>query len=318
MTRLKTFCIVAVLVCCGGCRPGDESMANLERDAERFADCFNALNADCVFELTHVESMVAAGIRSPYVDRAALRQLWSAPQDPVTETVARGMAMFGQAPDERMTSFAALQSGEPFTAGEKLYAFVPFRQTNTSSRGRLEREAFFVSISEDGGASWRFVIVNGLHIPAVNVPRIYPELAGRELPPINNVTIPWPEPAVSEFLRTADGAFEVVPGSAIYALRFDVLKSPNSDVLLMISFDDPAESARPATMRVTLAAGQPTLEVRSPALSGFEPGEHYDIVVVGVDPANEAEKLFEHRQTLLFDPTSEMLQMLASGDGAIR
>lgn len=293
-------------------------MANLESDSRRFAECFNELEADCVFALTHVESMAEAGIRSPYMDREALRQLWSAPQAPVTASVANGMAIFGQTPDERMTSFEALQPQEPFPGLGRLYAFVPFRQTNTSVRGRLEREAYFVSISEDAGETWRFVIINGLHIRSANIPQIFPELAGRDLPPIKNEIIPWPEPASSEYLRTTEGTFAIVEGAASYELQFDVRKRLDSDILLVMSFEDPADPARPVTTQATLAAGEETLEVDSPALPGFEAGEHYDIEIVGLDPATD-EELFVHRQTLLFDPTYEMKQLLRSvGGGAPR
>jgi hypothetical protein len=286
----------------------DEQRAALDRDAKRFANCVLTLQPDCVFDLTHVEALVAAGVRTPYADREAMRQLWSAPTDEATST--NGLSYIEEPSGERMTHFESLQPGEPFPAGGRLFAFVPFYQTNTSNTGRLERTGFLVAVSEDDGESWRFNVINGWHIQSHQVAALYPELAGRNIPETRNDIVPWPAPAISRYLSTTDGRFTIVEGAAWYEMRFKVRRKSRSEIPLVVSFDNPSEPQRRVTLQAMVAPDQETIEIRSPALTGFQRGEHYEVVVFGFEPET-GEALFEHRQTMLFNPTYEMWQLLS-------
>ena len=311
--KRSSIVIPAVLAAC--CAPvaasaaENAAMAALARDAQRFAECVESLQADCVFELTHVESFAAAGVQTPYIDLEELRELWQASPPADEATSQSGLNEFEQPSEERMMSFAALEPQEPFSTGNRLFAFVPFRQTNVRPTGWLERTGFLVGISEDDGASWRFNIINGYHLLPFHVVQIYPELAGRTLPPIENELRPWPAPVTSRFLRTADGRFSFVEGAAWYSMRFEVRRRLRDDLDLVVTFDNPAEPGRLATMGATLDRDQENLEVRSLPFSGFEPGRYYDVVVSGFAQGT-GEELFRHRQSLLFNPTKGQVELL--------
>lgn len=268
----------------------------LDRDARRFAACVAALDADCVFDSTHVESQIAAGVRTPYVDREWLGELWDDPQQAAGESGWNGVARF-----------ESLQAREPFRVDGRLFAFVPYFQVNQLYGERLERTGLLIGVSEDDGGSWRFVIINGLHIQAHQVPRIFPELSGIELPPIRNRVLPRPEPVRTKYLGTTYAGFSPSGRAVLFALRFDIRRKIRSDVDLIVQFDDPSHPDQPAILEGNLSEGQERLEIRSPLFTGFEPGTYYDVMVRGID-SGSGEDLFEHRQRLLFDPSSELWQ----------
>lgn len=292
----------------------DSVGATLNRDAGQFARCVRSHDPDCVYAMTDVEVLIEAGVRTPYADREALRQLWSQAVPADSESDGSGLAGPEQATTERLSRFEALEAGEAFRVGDRLYAFVPFYQTNTSSAGRLERTAFLVAVSTDDGETWRFTIINGLHLLAAHAAVLYPDLVGHSPPPIRNDFIPRPEPAVSRYLRTSDGLFEIREGAASYLIRLEIRRKLPPGIELIASFDNPESPNRPASLSFTLAPDQKSFELRSPPLAGFISGQQYTVAIDGFSTGT-GEPLLGHQQALLFDPTLEMWELYSASSG---
>ena len=290
---------------------GTGASSTLARDAGQFAACLVDNDADCVFTLTDVEALVAAGVRTPYADQEALRSLWTdAPRaDAALDEAA--LASVDELGIERMTRFELTGPGEPFAAGDRLYAFVPFFQTNSMSSGRIERSAFLVAMSEDAGDSWRFNIFNGYHLLSRHVANLYPDLSEIEPPETRNEFIPRPEREISRYLRTTDALFEIGPGAAIYSLSFETRRKLRTSTDVIASFDNPAEPDRPVTVRFVLSPDERSFAVQSPPMTGLVRGKEYTVSLHGFAPET-GEAIFEHSQRLLFDPTREMWALLQS------
>jgi hypothetical protein len=163
--------------------------------------------------------------------------------------------------------------------------------------GWVELKSFLIGVSDDEGASWRFI--DGAFVDRTRIGHIIPDFDRRDLPEIEQQIIRSPDPVRSDYLQTTRGGFYYDGASAAYNLTVNVRKRIRSAVDVTVQLDDPRNPGRPQLYQSSLAAGQKTLEIVSPPLSGFEGGKLYSVLLTGTD-ATTGETLFEHGQQLLF------------------
>jgi hypothetical protein len=254
----------------------------------------------CIEEMTHRERLDAAGLLSREMNR--LKALMDA------------RAIFF--PDQRIYNWLeAAPAWPPFAVDGVLYAFVPTLETWTdpvntwmdpSGRGRrTDRMAYLLGASEDDGKSWRFIQVDEDSVLKPDeIDRVIPAYDGPR--PEIRVVVAVARPVVrSRWLMTKQRGFSPVDDAYAYVLKLDVRRDVEEPIDFTVSYDDPADASAPSEFRGTLAPGQRELAWQSPALRGFEYGTTYNVVIEGRDP-DSGDVLFEHREALLFQPTTEL------------
>ncbi len=276
----------------------EQSRAAALREAERYINCWMAGDVGCIEEMTHRERLDAAGLLSREMSRLQALMISRARYFPAQQIY---------------NWLEAAPAWPPFAVDGVLYAFVPTLETwtdpvNTTtfpvSGRRTDRMAYLIGASEDDGKSWRFIQVaedSTLHSHAID--RVIPGYDGPR--PEIRIVVAETDPIVrSRWLMTKQRGFSPVDDAFAYVLKLDVRREIEEPIDFTVSYENPADSNAPSEFRGSLAPGQRELEWQSPALSGFEFGEKYQVVIVGRDP-DSAEVLFEHREKLLFQPTQE-------------
>ena len=71
--------------------------------------------------------------------------------------------------------------GQPFSGHEGMYLFVPYTEVMIAAGKQSTQTAFFIGISEDQGATWKFM--DGIGITEDNIRAVIPDYAGGALPP---------------------------------------------------------------------------------------------------------------------------------------
>lgn len=278
----------------------DAARAAALREAERYINCWLRGDVGCIDEMTHRERLDAAGLLSREVNR--LKAL-----------MASRATFF---PNQQIYNWLeAAPAWPPFAVDGVLYAFVPTLETWTdpvntwtarSGNGRrTDRMAYLIGASEDDGESWRFIQVDDdSALKSHAIDRVIPGYDGPQ--PEIRIVVAESRPVVrSRWLVTKQRGFSPVGDAFAYVLKLDVRREVEEAIDFTVSYENPAVASQPSEFRGSLAPGQRELEWQSPALSGFEFGEKYEVVIEGWDP-DSADVLFEHRETLLFQPTQEI------------
>jgi hypothetical protein len=278
----------------------EQSRATALREAERYINCWTRNDVGCIEEMTHRESLEAAGMLSREMNR--LRALMDS------------RTWFF--PDQEIYNWLeAAPAWPPFSVDGVVYAFVPTLETWTdpvntwTDRGgrsrRTDRMAYLLGASEDDGESWRFIQVDEESVLSSHeIDRVIPGYDGPQ--PEIRVVVADARPIVrSRWLLTQQRGFSPVDDAYAYTLKLDVRRDVDEPIDFTVSYEDPADASGPAEFRGTLAPGQRELEWQSPALRGFEFGANYEVVIEGRYP-DSSEVIFEHRETLLFQPTREL------------
>jgi hypothetical protein len=276
----------------------DSPMSAVLRDLDRYIGCRLQFDLDCLVETTYSHlNATATSTRPIPADRLeSLRPQYESAK---------------AEPRSRLRTIEYDMPLEPFRAGTQFFTVVPYRLETPAPGAWLTENSFFLGISDDAGATWRFVEGETLHPDRIDL--IIPGYRSDLLPPayakvfealqspapVRSEVIMAPTPARSEYLRTTDASFEFDGESAAYSVLLDVRKRVASEITLSVYFDDPSSAGRPDPYHVSLSPSQKKLEIVSPAMRGFEGGEHYGFLIIGSDAATGA-KLFEHRQELLF------------------
>jgi hypothetical protein len=78
------------------------------------------------------------------------------------------------------TSFELLPPEAPFVANGRLYVFIPYRSILQIQKERTLQEAFFIAVSDDSGASWKFT--DGAALTEESIVIVIPGYSGK-LPP---------------------------------------------------------------------------------------------------------------------------------------
>jgi hypothetical protein len=185
----------------------------------------------------------------------------------------------------------------PFPAGSKLYSLIPYEFGEPVSVGWLQLESFLIAISDDEGASWKFI--DGALVSPGRIGRVLPDLERRDLPESRQWIIPAPPAARSTYLATSNGGFYFDGETAAYNLALTVIRRIESAIDVAVLLDDPQNPDRPRKYQTSLFPDQGTLDIVSPIMEGFEGGKVYNVFLAGTDPSTGA-VLFEHLQPLLF------------------
>ncbi len=261
-------------------------------DARRYADCIAEGDIECLFGLTHWELLDEFGGRARRSQRNFLERYAEEP-----------------GPDGSAQRLLYAEPWEPVMSGDRLVTIVPaaYMAAHATIDLWMGAGTYLLGVSEDSGATWRFV--GGNLVSRGDVERLVPELRGK-LPSTDFAAIIAPPPLFeTQYLRTTDAFFVLGDAAASYALRFRVTKRLTDEIALVISFDDPENPARPRFIQTRLMPGQRTLEIASPTMTEFEAGEIYNVVVHGSNPIT-GEEIFEHTQPVLYSPDYETEQRL--------
>jgi hypothetical protein len=135
------------------------------RDAQRLADCTKDLDAECVIALSDADSysrMAPASFEFAKVQSRFFQALRGAGGKYTLVTVASPTALF--------------------TADARTYAFIPYVMDLDLKGRTTETSAYFIAISSDGGASWKFF--DGRGISEKNIRLVIPGYTDQELPPV--------------------------------------------------------------------------------------------------------------------------------------
>jgi hypothetical protein len=206
--------------------------------------------------------------------------------------------------------FAVSRPSEPFTADDgRLVTFVPYFESRSDDERRqsvrLITMAYMVGISEDHGETWGFVPVNNSWFTPAEVDLVFPEARNLPRPDVVELEVSQPEYGRSSWLQTTRREFVHGDDAIAYALKLTVRREIVEPLLLTIRYDNPAKVERSVSLQSSLPPSQLEIEWQSPALTGFELGETYDVVIAASDP-DTGEQIFEHREALVFLPTVEM------------
>lgn len=185
----------------------------------------------------------------------------------------------------------------PFPAGSRLYSLIPYVLGEPVSMGWLQLESFLIAISDDEGASWKFI--DGALVSPGRIDRVFPDLERRDLPVSQQWVTPTPPATRSRYLATSSGGFYSDGEAAAYNLLLTVIREIDAAIEVAVQLDDPQDLDRPRKFQTSLLPDQQTLDIVSPVMQGFEGGRFYHVLLTGTDPTTGA-VLFEHIQPLLF------------------
>jgi hypothetical protein len=268
--------------------PDASAFDAITRDAVRYVDCWQTGNLRCLSNLTDRELYSETGLSTS----AFIRQT-------------------RDAMDVHRLDFYNIEltrPWEPFASGERLVSYVPYFETilELPNSRRYELMAYLIATSYDDGDSWHFIKIEGMDASLANLfDRLIPGAAERPEPALIEEFVDEPELARSRSLKTSERRFVAVGDGYVFSLKWELRRDFGGALDLAIHYENPADRSQPLRLRGSLEPGQPELEWYSPVLTGFEPGQEYDVVVEANDPAT-GELLFEHRQPVLFQPTREI------------
>ena len=140
-----------------------DSTANAVRDATSLARCMKALDTECTLKWLYTKLLVAQGFSLTEL-RAQLNVSFE------NIKVANGKT-------ERLELGAA---GAPFSGDGRQYIFIPYQEAMNIQGQRYSQTAYFIGVSDDAGASWKFV--DGIGFSEKNIRTIIPSYAGGPLP----------------------------------------------------------------------------------------------------------------------------------------
>lgn len=163
MVHLKCLYAVALLGMAPMAFAGDNS-ANALRDAKSLAGCMKALDTECTMKWTYTKLLEKQGF-----EIGELRAQLNASFENIR--VAHGET-------ER---FELGTAGSPFAGDGKQYIFIPYQEVMNVQGQRYSQTAYFIGISEDQGASWKFV--DGIGYSEKNIRTVIPSYGGGPLPP---------------------------------------------------------------------------------------------------------------------------------------
>jgi hypothetical protein len=154
MTLVLTWLVFAVPVSAA------DISANASRDAGRLVDCMRAFDATCANSLTYTKVLEQHGVSRQQLDEgvANLYRL-------MTSTHATYSRFDLEAP------------WSPFVRDGHSFIFVPYNAVLKGNGRKMTAKAFFIGVSEDSGASWKFV--DGQQITKNTVGHVIPGYVGK-------------------------------------------------------------------------------------------------------------------------------------------
>jgi hypothetical protein len=138
--------------------------ANCIRDVTRLVECMKTLDATCTNSLTYTRPFEEHGISRDQLDRA------------VNDLYQKMKSVHGS-----YSHFNVSAPWPPFASRGRRYIFIPYQALLKSPARDVSTTSFFVGVSEDDGASWKFV--DGQKITSENIGMIIPGYGGGRLPP---------------------------------------------------------------------------------------------------------------------------------------
>jgi hypothetical protein len=266
--------------------------ANVSAAARRMADCALALDLNCY------QAMLDPTRRPP-------ARTW--PDVDTDPREIRAMALQLNEPD----FFRRVEMAEPWppiALDGVIFSFVPtFSSYGVERLGlRVDLAAYLIGVSEDGGRSWRFVDVS--RYPQTRpdaVDQLMPGYGDGPRPEVRPVYVEESPFETSPWLQTTGRRLGSADEGFVYDLKFEIRRRIRDPIDLTVQYDNPADRGQQFRFDGSLQPGQRELQWKSPVLQSFEAGETYNVVIEGSDPATGA-LLFEHRESLLFQPTREL------------
>ncbi|HEV2701249.1 MAG TPA: hypothetical protein VGV09_06440 [Steroidobacteraceae bacterium] len=141
-----------------------DSAANALHDAKSLASCMKALDTECTLKWLYTRQLEAQGFELGEL-RAQL-------------TVSFESIKLVHGETER---FDVGAPWPPFSGDGKQYIFIPYQETMSIKGQRYSQTAYFIGVSEDAGASWKFV--DGIGFSMKNIRTVIPSFNGGSLPP---------------------------------------------------------------------------------------------------------------------------------------
>ncbi len=262
------------------------------QEAEHYASCWTDVHPNCINSLTDRERLAAAGLAGPDVHSL------------------RSFVRLQRGATKASDFFRWMEVAEPwppFAIDNALFAFVPFfYTTGVQSVGyREERVGYLIGASHDSGETWRFIQVDGdSDVKSDALDRVIPGYRDGPRPELLDREVQEQPFAESSTAATRERRFVPVDGAFAYSLNLYIRRSFRNPVDFVVRFDNPASRGQTLEFRGSLEPGQRELQWQSPALSSFQSGQTYSVVIEGSDP-DTGSQLFEHAEQLLFEPTRE-------------
>jgi hypothetical protein len=277
----------------------EHARASAFREAERFTSCVMSRNAECVAEMYHLPLYEATGMATRDSDRP----------EPEMPAYREGTVLARRPDGLRTSEYSWMEVAEPwplFAVGEVLYSFVPYFATfGDPERGRqVDRMSYLIGASEDDGESWRFVAVRNALLSS-DIERAIPGHGDTPRPEFRDVEVDNGPFRQSRWLETTERRFVPVDDGYAYTLAVATRQEFDAPIEINVRYDNPADRNQPSSSQGSLEVGETALRWQSPPLTGFVAGASYEVVVEGRD-ADTGDRLFEHREVLLFQPTREL------------
>jgi hypothetical protein len=162
-SHLKVIFVSVLILSARNVRAGDLS-ANASRDAMRLVACMKSFDSACANSLTYTKVFEDHGI-----SRGQLEQR-------VADQYQKLKSMHAT-----YSRFDLDAPWPPFVASGRNYVFVPYNMTLETGEQRAASKSFLIGVSEDSGASWKFV--DGQRVTQDNIGMFVPGYAGDKLPP---------------------------------------------------------------------------------------------------------------------------------------
>jgi hypothetical protein len=292
----------AALTLCGiGAMAVADDREAAARAAERYAECLNLAEIECLLDLTY--------------PTPNFLQVWRPDRPPPLPTQAY---LFEARKLTRRYTYTywllGVSTPAPIDVDSELrFMLVPYRLQGFAGFW-YERTGYFVSVSGDG-ENWCFI--EDAVVEARGLERIMPGYEGPALPTIARTQMLEPGLVESPYLETVVGAFSIPDdsGDGYYELEFEIGKRIRDEIPLVISYENPEDSERPYVVRSFIAPQQDLLHIVSPRIRGFKTNVLDEVSVTGFDPETD-DVLFEHRQPMAFRPVeghdSEYIPAIAS------
>jgi hypothetical protein len=141
-----------------------DGVANALHDARSLTDCMKALDTECTLKWMYTKPLLDQGF-GPGELRAQLNVSFENLKLVHGET-------------ER---FELGVPGSIFAGDGKQYIFIPYQEAMNIQGQRYSQTAYFIGVSDDAGASWKFV--DGIGFSEKNIRTIIPSFRGGPLPP---------------------------------------------------------------------------------------------------------------------------------------
>lgn len=171
---------------------------------------------------------------------------------------------------------------------------------------RINSAWYLIGVSEDGGASWLFVPVSGNPQTRPDaVDHVMPGYGDGPRPEVLTVYVEEDPFESSRWLQTTERYFALADEGFAYALTFEIKRRIKDPIDLTVRYENPDNPGNYFRFQASLDSEESELRWVSPALTNFELGETYSVVVEGSD-RDTGELLFEHRESLQFQPTREL------------